>query len=127
MSCRFYLESAEDTDEPNLWWPANNVARLFKANVETLAELLGVPSGIGDLIEDECEVDLVPFQGFCTSAVARYDETTNGLLRSMTVGLIATALALLQRAGGQIPSTATSERQAAWASLSAQHEKLMPR
>ena len=127
MSCRFYVEAAEDTDEPNLWWPANNVARLFKGYSESVAVLLGVPSGIGDLIEDECEVDLPVFEKFCAEAVARYEKTNHALLRTLIVGFIGTALALLDRAGGKMPASATPEQQAAWIALRDQQARLMNR
>lgn len=123
---RFCVRAA-DGGETDLWSPGASVARLFKGYADSVAAFLGAPSGISDLIGDRCEIDLTVFEEFCAKALARYEELDHTVPRSLLVGFLATALALLDRAGGRMPSSATPEQQAAWAALRDQHAHAMPR
>jgi hypothetical protein len=120
VSCRVEI------DDTTLWWPANTVAVLFKAQAEAVATAFRTESGVGDIIEDEIAIDLPVFEAFVTEAVARYQRATHPILRSLTVGFISTATVLLERAGGRLPD-GTAEDLAAWARLRQQHSQWMSR
>ena len=58
--------------------------------------------------------------------MARYGRTTNGILRSLIVGYLATALVLLDRTGS-MPEGVAPEQRTAWIALRDQHANLMAR
>jgi Family of unknown function (DUF6086) len=124
---RFHPGAAGTAEGPALWATEAGVARLFTGHAELVAALLGVPSGIGDPTGDRCAVDLPVFSAFCAAAVAQYAATDQGIQRALTVGFIATALVLLDRAGCPLPPAPTPQQQAAWAALRDQHAAVMPR
>lgn len=83
-------------------------------------------SGLGDIIEDQCEVDLPAFEKFLAEAMRQYHQTAHPILRSLMTGFIATALVLAERAGGRLTET-TPEQAAAWARLRQEHARSMSR
>lgn len=127
MSSKFYAKSLQDPENPYLWCADDSVARLFKGHCEAVAELLGVPSGVGDLTEGKCAVDVPVFTAFCAEAMTRYSTTDEGVLRSLTVGFLATALVVLHRGGHPVPAPATEQQRLAWTVLRDQHAELMSR
>jgi Family of unknown function (DUF6086) len=120
MSCLF------EVDDAVVWSPSNTVGRLFKGEVDAVASAFRVPAGLGDIIEDECVIDLPVFESFLAEATQQFDRTTHPILRSLTVSVIATASVLVERAGGHLPDT-EPERAAAWTQLRAEHGRSMPR
>lgn len=120
MSCVF--QSGDEI----LWNPSNAVGQVFTGEAEVLASTFGRPSGLGAIVEDECEVDMAEFENFVHDLVRRYDEATHPILRSLMVGFIATALVILDRGGGKFPHAADTKR-AAWLELCREHAKSMPR
>ncbi|SEN37748.1 DUF6086 family protein [Actinacidiphila rubida] len=110
-----------------LWRPDDRVAVLFLGHAALLADLLRAPSGCGDVVNGECRVDDSLLEAFCSAALAEYGATEQGIQRTLTVGLIATALVLLDRAGRPVPGSVVPEQQAAWAALRDQHSAVMPR
>ena len=109
----------------SLWQTEPAVARLFAGEARLVAEALGVPSGIGEPVDNRCTVDLPAFSTFCAGAVEGY-ATQPGIQRALTVGFVATALALLDRAGHPLPPAPSAEQQAAWSALRDQHAAVMP-
>ena len=90
--------------EKDLWNPASGVSRVFIRVADALSADIGVPSGVGPMLADEAQVDLPVFQVFVDSLVSRfYRDSNHPIQRSMTEGFIATALVLLDRAGGTLP------------------------
>ncbi|MBV9023091.1 MAG: hypothetical protein JO362_04675 [Streptomycetaceae bacterium] len=78
-------------------------------------------------MRQQAVLNLSVFEAFCAEAVAQYGKTTHGILRSLLVGFLATALVLLDRAGHPMPTCPTAEQHAAWTALRDQHALLMPR
>ncbi len=109
-----------------LWNPSNTVACIFKGEAEAIASAFHVASGLGDIIEDQCEVDLPAFEKFLAEAMRQYHQTAHPILRSLMTGFIATALVLAERAGGRLTET-TPEQAAAWARLRQEHARSMSR
>ncbi|MBY8880539.1 DUF6086 family protein [Actinacidiphila acidipaludis] len=125
---RFQLSAANagNAAAANLWRAEPAVARLFTGEARLVADALGVPSGIGEPEGDRCTVDLPAFSTFCATAVEGYANQP-GIQRALTVGFVATALALLDRAGHPLPPAPSAEQQAAWSALRDQHAAVMPR
>ena len=98
----------------------------FKGEAEVIASAFRVASGLGDIIEDECEVDLPVFEEFLAAAARQYQQTAHPILRSLMTGFLATAMVLAERAGGQLPDT-SPEQTAAWAQLREEHARSMSR
>jgi len=120
MSCFF------DVGNTTLWSPANTIGRLFKGEADAVAAAFHVNSGLGDIIEDVCAVDLSAFEKFVAEAVRQYDHATHPILRSLTVSVIATASVLVERAGAQLPDV-EPDQAAAWSQLRQEHAHSMPR
>ncbi|MGH3548116.1 MAG: DUF6086 family protein [Pseudonocardiaceae bacterium] len=66
------------------------------------------------------------FEKFLGEVAKQYDHATHAILRSLTVGFIATASVLVERAGGRLPQ-AEPEQMAAWAELLREYSRSMPR
>ncbi|GII59315.1 hypothetical protein Pth03_77040 [Planotetraspora thailandica] len=130
-----------------LWNPSNGVAGLFVRSAEALAPLAGLPTGLGPMENDECEVDMVAFTSFVGALVARYERSNHPILHSLMDGFIATALVLIERGGGELPVVQAGDDGwrdmqvsahspwplgdqargvSRWATLSEQHARAMP-
>lgn len=120
MSCYF---EANDTI---LWNPSNTVARLFKGQVEAVATAFSVQSGLGDIVDDECKIDTSAFEEFVAEAIRQHDHATHPILRSLIAPVIATALVLVERIGGQPPQT-EPDQTAAWNERRYEQAHFMPR
>lgn len=84
-----------------LWNPSNGVARLFMRSAEALAPETGLPTGLGPMENDECQVDLTAFAAFVGALVERYERSNHRILHSLMEGFIATALVLVERGGAR--------------------------
>ncbi|MER7670567.1 DUF6086 family protein [Kitasatospora sp. NPDC096128] len=104
---------------------AFRVVRLF-TGAAAVASAFGLHSGVGEIIEDGCELDIPVLEAFVAELARRYHEATHLILRSLTVGFIATASVLVDRGGGQLPSGGP-DRVAAWARLRQEQARSMPR
>lgn len=92
-----------------LWNPATGVAQVFLRSAEAFAELTGLPSGLGPMVEDECEVDIEAFSSFVDALISRYARSNHLILRSLMEGFAATAIALAERGGGRLPALESSD------------------
>ena len=113
-----------------LWNPSTAVSRVFLNAAESFAGLVGRPSGLGPMLADECEIDLQTFAGFTDSLISEYTHSNHVILRSLMEGYLATAIALVQRGGGQLPAAQSRSEDpdiAALQELSHRLEKAMPR
>lgn len=93
MSCYF------QTNETDLWNPSNAAARLFIQQAHYQSELLGVPSGVGPVIEDECEINTEAFAAFVGASTREFDKTNHTIKRALMRGVTVTSLVLAERAG----------------------------
>jgi hypothetical protein len=109
-----------------LWNPSNGVAALFLRSAEALAAEAGVPSGLGPMQEDECQVDVVAFTAFVSGLTLRFQASNHPIWRSLTEGFIATSLVLVERAGGKVTTTAHSSPQL-WDEFRERHSLAMAR
>jgi hypothetical protein len=126
-SIRFHTGVEDGHAATGLWQAEAGVAGLFTGQAALVGDLLGVPSGIGSPADGQCTVELPEFSAFCAAAVTQYGSTAEGIQRALTVGFIATALVLLDRAGRPQPDAPSAQQQAAWTALRDQHAAVMPR
>lgn len=93
MSCFFQVGDSD------VWNPANFVARVFHAEALALAQVFGVPPGLGPIVDDECQIDGQAFAHFMTVLLCEHQKTDHIILRSLLEGVIGVGLVLLERAG----------------------------
>jgi hypothetical protein len=113
-----------------LWNPSTAVSRVFLHVAESFTGLVGRPSGLGPVLADECEIDLRKFAGFTDSLVSQYAHSDHVILRSLMQGFLATAMAMAERGGGQLPAAQSHTEDPdikTLQELSRRTEKAMPR
>ncbi|MGW7549315.1 DUF6086 family protein [Streptomyces sp. NPDC054770] len=115
------------TDMPGrtIWCPDVEVAQAFVGTAEVFSQVFGVASGVGDPDHGVCAIDFRDFGALCAAAVGRFSGTREGILRSLSLGFIATALVLIDRAGHLAPAMPGPEQERAWAVLRDQHARAM--
>ncbi|MFE7359084.1 DUF6086 family protein, partial [Streptomyces sp. NPDC057543] len=53
-----------DLGDQTLWNPSNGASRLFMSQVTVYQTEVGLPSGIGPMEADECQIDPIAFAAF---------------------------------------------------------------
>lgn len=91
-----------DIGDETLWNPSNGAARLFLRQVEVFEAELGLPSGIGPMRNDECQIDPAAFGVFAHALLARHRRTGHTVVLALSEGFVGTVVALAQRAGTDI-------------------------
>lgn len=107
MSCFFQI------GEKVVWNPSNFVAQLFIEEARVLARSLGLESGIGDIVDDECEVSTAEFLAFTIALIKRHWNTNNPILKDLLSAVTGVNCVLLDRAG-QVLATVESECRDFW-------------
>ncbi|TMR89706.1 DUF6086 family protein [Nonomuraea basaltis] len=113
-----------------LWNPATGVSRVFVRTAESLSLLVDLPSGLGPMCADECEIDIEAFALFIDTLASRYARSNHVILRSLMEGFIATGMALVERGGGELPGVKVARDDpsiSALQELSRRHSRAMPR
>ncbi|MEU1818005.1 DUF6086 family protein [Streptomyces roseifaciens] len=111
--------------DEDIWNPSNSVARVFLEQAEALSRLTGEETGLGPVIEDECEISIHEFSKFTDNLVTTYQNSNNRAFRSLLEGFISVALVLVERGGGTLESI-TPEYSEIWESLRESNAKGMP-
>lgn len=88
-----------DVGDETVWNPSNGAARLFHRQVALFEEELGLPSGIGPMEMDECQIDPAVLGVFAEALVARHGRAGHAVIRALSEGFVATVLVLAERAG----------------------------
>ncbi|MFE9571052.1 DUF6086 family protein [Streptomyces sp. NPDC006692] len=120
MSCYFQVEEYE------VWNPSNSVARLFLQQATSISELVDHPSGLCEIIEDECEIDPRTFSSFVDAIASTYQATNNEVLKSLIEGFASVASVLVERINGAAPSR-RPELSEVWACRQAALSRSMPK
>lgn len=118
MSCFFEMSGR------TVWNPANEVARLYVEQAAALARVLGVASGVGEIVNDECELDEEVFQGF-VAKLLEHPRAGHPVFRELTEGFLATSLVLVERGGLELRATGFDED--GWRVRTARLSREMPR
>ncbi|MGW5259188.1 DUF6086 family protein [Streptomyces sp. NPDC004012] len=85
--------------EHTLWNPSHGAARMFLRQVFVFEAELGLPSGIGPMQDDECQIDPVALGTFVATLLQQHVRTNHAVLMALSEGFIATMLVLARRAG----------------------------
>lgn len=103
MSCFFAV------DGHDVWNPSNRVARIFVGQVSQLEAAYGRQSGVGEIIDDECDIDGDSFSMFVEFISVKFSESNNPSLRVLLEGVISISMVLLTRASRAIQLPAEDE------------------
>ncbi|GAA4531360.1 DUF6086 family protein [Amycolatopsis samaneae] len=91
-----------------VWNPSNGVGLLFVRSADAVAPLVGLPTGISPALHladaDEWAIDLPVFTAFVTALAEQYQRSNHPILQSLLEGFLATALVMVERGGGTVPS-----------------------
>lgn len=88
-----------DVGDETLWNPSNGASGMFRRQVAVFEAELGLPSGIGPMENDECQVAPVAFGAFVDALLAWHRGTSHGVVSALSEGFTATVLVLAERAG----------------------------
>ncbi|MCX4586370.1 DUF6086 family protein [Streptomyces sp. NBC_01481] len=91
-----------DMGDQTLWNPSNGASRLFMSQVSVYQAELGLPSGIGPMQADECQIDPLMFKGFVDALLAWHRRTSHAVMAALSEGFVATVLVLAERAGIEV-------------------------
>ncbi|XVJ76703.1 DUF6086 family protein [Streptomyces sp. JH002] len=109
----------------SLWNPSNSAARIFVGHVLTLSNEMAIDSGVGEIIEDECEIDENAFSAFLHTLLLKHGNSNNQALRSLLEGVLAIGLVIAERAGWDMPGVSTGDN-SFWEEKRAQLARSMP-
>ncbi|MET7390218.1 DUF6086 family protein [Streptomyces sp. NPDC005529] len=123
MSFRF---RSADLPGRDIWHPDADVAHAFVGTTEVFSGVLGLRSGIALPADGVCVIEFLEFRSLSVAAVNRFSTSGQGILRSLSLGFIATSLVLIDRAGHPDPPMPGPAQEAAWKALRDQHARAMP-
>jgi Family of unknown function (DUF6086) len=115
-----------DGDGARLWNPSNMPGRIFKGHAEVIAAEFNLPSGLGEIIEDEVFVDVPLLETFLTRLVRQYDYRGHFIIMSLIGAVLGTSYVLVERAGGRLPEI-DPQRAPAWEAQHLEFSRSMPR
>ncbi|AWW41937.1 DUF6086 family protein [Streptomyces cadmiisoli] len=85
-----------------LWNPSNGASRLFMSHATVYQAEVGLPSGIGSMEADECQIDPIAFAVFVDALLAWHSNTRHAVMVTLSEGFVATVLALAEKADIQV-------------------------
>ncbi|MFE3108886.1 DUF6086 family protein [Kitasatospora indigofera] len=85
-----------------LWNPSNGASRLFMSHVAVYQEVVGLPSGIGSMEADECQIDPIAFAVFVDALLAWHSKTRHAVMATLSEGFVAAVLALAEKANTEV-------------------------
>ncbi|MFD4118459.1 DUF6086 family protein [Streptomyces niveus] len=91
-----------DVGDRTLWNPSNGASRLFMSQVSVYQAELGLPSGIGPMQADECQIDPLVFKDFVDALLAWHQRTNHEVMAALSEGFVAAVLVLAERAGIEV-------------------------
>ncbi len=90
-----YFEMGDAT----LWNPSNGASRMFRRQVAVFEAELNLPSGIGSMENDECQIHPATFETFVNALLVQHRRTSHAIVLALCEGFTATVLVLAERAG----------------------------
>jgi hypothetical protein len=91
-----------DMGDQVLWNPSNGASRLFMSQVSVYQAELGLPSGIGPMQDDECQIVPIVFKEFVEALLAWHRRASHAVMAALSEGFVATMLVLAERAGIEV-------------------------
>ncbi|WAS93141.1 DUF6086 family protein [Nannocystis punicea] len=77
-----------------VWEPSQGLGRLFVHQIRGVEKLLGLDSGVGDVINDECQIDPARLKPFVIALDRKLSSGGNETLSSLLGGCFAVAAGL---------------------------------
>ncbi|WP_431982115.1 DUF6086 family protein [Streptomyces qinglanensis] len=87
-----------DIGDETLWNPSNGVSRMFQRQVAVFEAELELPSGIGPMVNDECQISPDTFETFVNALLAQHRKTSHSIWLALCEGFTAAVLVLAERA-----------------------------
>ncbi|WP_240805952.1 DUF6086 family protein [Streptomyces sp. BPSDS2] len=91
-----------DMGDETLWNPSNGASRMFQRQAAIFEAELALPSGIGPMENDECQISPDTFDTFVNALLTRHRRTSHAVWLALSEGFIATTLVLAERAGVEV-------------------------
>ncbi|MEU6062589.1 DUF6086 family protein [Streptomyces sp. NPDC047097] len=91
-----------DLGDETLWNPSNGASRMFQRQVALFEAELRLPSGIGPMKRDECQIEVLVFESFVVALLAWHRRTSHAVVLALSEGFTATVLVLAERAGIEV-------------------------
>ncbi|MFF2194277.1 DUF6086 family protein [Streptomyces sp. NPDC058157] len=88
-----------DLGDETLWNPSNGASRMFRRQVAVFEAELGLPSGIGSMENDECQIRPDALEAFVDALLAQHGKSNHAVWLALSEGFTATVLVLAERAG----------------------------
>ncbi|MGW4273372.1 DUF6086 family protein [Streptomyces seoulensis] len=86
-------------DDDTVWGPANRVGRLYAGMAEAVADVLGLPTGLGEDIGEMFEIDTAQFSAFTQAMLAVRAESSHQYFWILLDSVLPISIAMLRRAG----------------------------
>lgn len=94
-----------DIGDKTLWNPSNGASRMFQRQIAVFEAELELPSGIGPMENDECQITPATFEAFVNALLAKHRRTSHAIWLALSEGFIATVLVLAERAAIKVDWT----------------------
>ncbi|MFE1292745.1 DUF6086 family protein [Streptomyces sp. NPDC058751] len=88
-----------DIGDETLWNPSNGTSRMFQRQVAVFEAELELPSGIGPMENDECQISPETLEIFVNALLAKHRRTSHAIWLALSEGFTATVLVLAERSG----------------------------
>ncbi|MDQ1006092.1 hypothetical protein QFZ82_000577 [Streptomyces sp. V4I23] len=88
-----------DLGDETLWNPSNGASRMFQRQVAVFESELELPSGIGPMENDECQIHPATFKTFVNALLAQHRRTSHAIILALSEDFVAIVLVLAERAG----------------------------
>ncbi|MEU3071730.1 DUF6086 family protein [Streptomyces sp. NPDC006906] len=93
-----YFDLGDDT----LWNPSNGASRMFQRQIAFFEAELELPSGIGPMENDECQITPDTFETFVNALLTQHRKGSHTIWLALSEGFTATVLVLAQRAAVKV-------------------------
>ncbi|MFC9031015.1 DUF6086 family protein [Streptomyces arboris] len=103
-----------DMGDRTLWNPSQGVSLLFAAQVAAHEAAVGLPSGIGPMESDECQIDPVAFAAFAGALLTWRSRSLHPVRAALSDGFLATVLALAERGGIEVEWPPAAPAEGGW-------------
>ncbi|MEY7975137.1 DUF6086 family protein [Streptomyces pilosus] len=88
-----------DIGDETLWNPSDGTSRMFQRQVVVFEAELELPSGIGPMESDECQISPEALETFVNALLAEHRRTSHAIWLALSEGFTATVLVLAERSG----------------------------
>lgn len=91
-----------DVGDETLWNPSTGASRMFQRQAAIFEAELALPSGIGLMENDECQISPDTFEMFVNALLTEHRRRSHAIWLALSEGFVATTLVLAERAGIEV-------------------------